>query len=189
MNEENIKILKEIKEQLSPGNSAISGDLWKKYYPALIEAGTKIIEDIGKMRETIYPIKIHLIYLKDKEKMEDLDNSYNELCAQYGLFFDATMRLSNMVFTEGISGGKHLQYLLDHSSQAMDHITTLVSKKSTEYKHCQTLFVALAAIVIAVISLLGLRVIGYAILGLVIFFFAVLAWNQIRNNGGNTNDK
>ena len=153
MTEENTRILKEIKEQLSPGNSVVSGDLWKKYYPALIDAGTGIIEDTAKMRETIYPIRIHLIYLRDKKRMEDLDNDYNELCSQYGLFFDATMRLANMVFTEGISGGQHLQYLLDHSSQAMDHITTLFSKKSTEYRHCQTLFIALVATFIAVVSL------------------------------------
>lgn len=153
MNEETLKILKDIKKNVSPGQSLSSGcSDWNTYSKALIAAGSEIIKDIEEKRASAHTIKLHLLYFRDKAAMEDLDEFYHQLCKDYELFFDASMRLINIVFEDGRSGGDSVKCLLEHSSKAMDNMGTLVSKKSTEYKHCQTLFVALIAIIIASIS-------------------------------------
>ncbi len=111
-----------------------------------------IIKDVEEERASVHLIKLHLLYFQDKDAMGDLDESYHQLCKDYELFFDASMRLVNIVFEDGRSGGDSVKCLLEHSSKAMDNIGTLFSKKSTEHKHCQTLFVSLIAIIIASIS-------------------------------------
>lgn len=153
MNTETIKTLKEIKEKHPPGGAEVQGNDWKKYRPALVAAGEQIIQDIEEIRNEICAIRIHLFYFMDGAAIKKLNGSYNQIYGHFSLFFDATMRLSRSIFVEGVSGGPQIKCLLDHSSKSMDNLSSLVSRKFGAYRHCQTLFVALVAVIIALISI------------------------------------
>ena len=135
---------------------------WNEYNHALSKAGADLVHDIEKIRSTIHPIKISIFYPISRIRMNKLDSSYHNLLQNYELFFDASMRFLKSYLDKDYThkdqafSKEYVKALLQHSSQSIDYITTLVTKKSTEYKHCQTLFVALAAIIIALLPI-GVR--------------------------------
>ncbi|RKY42381.1 MAG: hypothetical protein DRP85_03015 [Candidatus Makaraimicrobium thalassicum] len=187
MTKENIKDLKRIIKNIREGTYTLLGPAdWDNYTEILSRSGADLLRDIEKERSQIHPIRIHFIYLRSKKTMDNLDKSHHALLGNYDLFFDASMRFlkcfsegGDQTATKRIYAKQYVKGLLDHSSQAIGYITNLVLKKSTEYKHCQTLFVALGALIIALFSLVGLRFIGYALL---VAGPLALGWYHIRNN-------
>ena len=161
MKEQNIQKLKRIKGLIIEGVLPIAGQTeWDDCTTVLSNSGADLIDSIEESRKKIHDIRIALFFPLSRDSMIDMDTAYHELLQDYELFFDVSMRfLKTIIDGDRCTDQQHnkkqyIRELLDHSRKAIDYITNLVSKKSTEYMHCQTLFVALVATIMAFSSVL-----------------------------------
>jgi len=161
MKYENMKKLKELKENIHGGLYPIAGQTeWYEATKVLSTSGCDLIKSIEDFRAKVHSVKIALFFPLSWNNMSYLDTNYYELLKNYELYFDVNMEFQKTIIDGDVYTDKqgyekkYVSELLDHVGKAIDHVSSLVSAKSTEYKHCQVLFVALVAIVIAVISLI-----------------------------------
>ncbi len=160
MRDEQIKKLKVIKDKIKEGDYSIfRQNVWDSIASDLSNCGATLLEDIERHRDEARRINLGYLFNFKFSKLDKLNSNYNEISRNYDIFFDASMRwiksiIENNKYEEHQRlKKKYVEKLLDHCSQSVDNLGSIVSSKHNDYRYYQALSLSVIAIIIALISL------------------------------------
>lgn len=162
MTEDTVRRLNEIKENIHEGTyPLLEKTNWDRYSESLRRAINEILRKATEVRSLARKTKLPFLFFKASGNIKILNTAQDALLDDFELFFDAYARFSKA----DLNGGETFDFKRQHEKDYIDnsykhcdrlikYISDNITTKHVEYRHCQTLFVALVAVVIAVIALI-----------------------------------